>query len=63
MNDSWKPIRWYCVNCGTLVMGYMNEDGAVKATCPHCEAVMVMRHKSPTRDTIDVYAASGQVRL
>ena len=27
----WNPVYWYCVYCGTKVMGFKNKHNKVKA--------------------------------
>ena len=58
-NDEWLPFSWYCVNCGTIVTGYKNQNGDIKVECSRCHAVMVRKIRSRKHDTIDLYAPKG----
>ena len=61
-NQGWVPVSWFCVNCGTKVMGFKNKYNKVKAECSKCKIYYVRtyegrRHKSmkmfyPTEDGI-----------
>ena len=53
--EQWTSYSWYCPNCGTLVTGYRNEQGSVKAQCRKCRSFMVRTMKSRRCDTITIY--------
>ena len=44
-HDEWTPISWHCANCGTIVVGYRNAQGAIKVQCNRCRVVMVRKIK------------------
>ena len=62
-HDEWTPFSWHCANCGTIVVGYRNAQGAIKVQCNRCRVVMVRKIKSRRHSTIDVYAPEGQEEL
>lgn len=55
MQESWKPVRRRCVNCGSEVVGYRNEKDCVKLRCPKCGLVMVSKRMSRRRERIDIF--------
>ena len=40
------PVKMYCPNCGTKVMGFKSSDGAVKIICSRCAAKIFSKQKS-----------------
>ena len=44
-HDEWTPLSWHCANCGTIVVGYRNAQGAIKVQCNRCRVVMVRKIK------------------
>ena len=48
-HDTWKPIPWYCVNCGNKVVGMMNAKEVIKVECHRCKAVMMRSFKKPAK--------------
>ena len=61
--DDWTAIRWYCCNCGTLVIGFQNSNGTIKAECNRCRACMVRKYKTKGHDIIDIFAPPGMYRI
>ena len=61
--EIWVPFSWHCANCGTIVTGYKNSDGAIKVECKRCRTVMVRKIKGRRHDTIDLYAPKNQEHL
>lgn len=61
--NNWKPFIWYCVNCGTKVIGFRNENNSIKVECPTCKTVMFRTEKGKRHDTFDVYAPKNQVHI
>ena len=63
----WRPVPWYCVNCGNLVTGTMNGSGIVKVECPRCGTMMARAFKKKAdrrqHDTIEVYSPIGMSRM
>ena len=31
-----KPLRMFCPNCGQILQGFLNEEGATKICCGRC---------------------------
>ena len=62
-DNSWRPLSWYCSNCGQLVTAYQNSKGEFKVACPKCRSVMVRTPKGRRRDTIELYAPKGQEHI
>ena len=58
-----RPIRMKCVNCGTEIIGYLDENGLAKMTCHRCGAVAVSKKMSRRHIQIDVYGPPKQVLL
>lgn len=56
----WRPYRCYCPNCSTLVVGYKNELGICRISCPVCEVKIVRKPMGRRHDRIDIYAPEGQ---
>lgn len=54
--DEWKIFKWHCPNCGTLVTGFKNDSRSIKGECSRCKASMVRIRKTPTHETIEVFA-------
>ena len=44
-NQGWVPVSWFCVNCGTKVMGFKNKHNKVKAECSKCKIYYVRTYK------------------
>lgn len=61
MEDTWKPVRRHCVNCGHILAGFRNGNGFVKLQCPRCGIVMVSRHMSRRHERIDISPPHGEI--
>lgn len=62
----WTPFTWHCVNCGTTVSGFVDDEGRIKVRCLNCTTVMVRvikKRKCPKSETITVFPPKGQVRI
>ena len=46
--------RIHCSNCGNIVCGYKNSDGAVKLKCSTCGANMVLKQMGRRHDCVDI---------
>ena len=44
-NQGWVPVSWFCVNCGTKVMGFKNKHNKVKAECSKCKIYYVRTYE------------------
>lgn len=44
--NNWQPFKWYCPNCGQLIVAYKNSKGEIKQTCSKCGTVMFRLNKS-----------------
>ena len=44
-NHGWVPVSWFCVNCGTKVMGFKNKHNKVKAECSKCKIYYVRTYE------------------
>ncbi len=60
MQDTWKPTRRHCINCGQVLTGYRNENGLVKLQCARCGLVMVSKRISRRRERIDITPPHGE---
>ena len=58
--DTWYPFSWYCPNCGTKLIGFINAEGMIKVECKRCLAVSVRKVMGRRHNRIDVYAPKGQ---
>ena len=38
---SWRPLSWYCPNCGQCITAYQNGKGEFKAACSRCRTVNI----------------------
>lgn len=52
--NNWQPFKWYCPNCGQLIVAYKNSKGEIKQTCSKCETVMFRLNKSRRFVSIDM---------
>lgn len=55
-NNSWRPLSWYCPNCGQKVTASQNNNGEFKVTCMQCKNSMVRIPKGRRHYTIELYA-------
>ena len=53
MQNTWKPTKRLCTNCGQVIIGYRNDKGLVKLQCPKCGLVMVSKRMSRRHERID----------
>lgn len=60
MQDTWKPTRRHCINCGQVLTGYRNESGLVKLQCTRCGLVMVSKRISRRHERIDITPPYGE---
>lgn len=60
MQDTWKPTRRHCINCGRVLTGYRNENGLVKLQCTRCGLVMVSKRISRRHERIDITPPYGE---
>ena len=60
MQDTWKPTRRHCINCGQALTGYRNENGLVKLQCTRCGLVMVSKRISRRHERIDITPPYGE---
>lgn len=56
---TWKVTSLHCPNCGGIVQGYTNYEGAVKLSCRICGVKMVMKRMGRRHDRVDIYAPAG----
>ena len=43
--QNWNPVYWYCVECGTRIMGFKNKRNQVKGECPKCKIYYVRTYE------------------
>lgn len=58
--DTWKVFKWHCPNCGTLVTGFRNEKGDIKADCCTCKVSMILSVKTEKHETLELYAPRAE---
>ena len=58
----WTVVQMYCPNCGTLNVGYTNEDGRSRFQCQRCQIIMVRSYKNRRHDLIEVMLPKGAQR-
>lgn len=49
-----QPIRMHCPNCGTIVIGYKDDDGAVRILCKRCQVKIFSKQKTKKKVNIEV---------
>ena len=59
-NNYPKPVKVICVNCKREIIGYRDECGKTRVTCPCCGAVTVSKIMGRRHVQLDVYAPKGQ---
>lgn len=56
-----KPVALFCPNCGHKVVGYHDEDGAVRLICDRCKSVMFSKfHPKKCEVAIKVQVRHGE---
>lgn len=60
MQNTWKPTKRLCTNCGQVIIGYRNDKGLVKLQCPKCGLVMVSKRMSRRNERIDITPPPGE---
>ena len=58
--DEWTPISFYCENCRSLVTGFVDSTGVVKAQCENCRVKYKKKIVSPTKSVTESYAPPGE---
>ena len=61
--DGDVPIKWVCLNCRSIIVGFQGEDGLTRIKCPHCGTVTVSKLISRRHVQVDVFAPQGQELL
>ncbi len=44
--DFSSPIKMFCANCGTKIVGYKGIDGALRIDCPRCFIKIFSKQKT-----------------
>lgn len=52
-------VKLFCPNCGSKVVGYKSDDGAVRITCKKCRVAIFSKLKTPKELAIRVYSAKA----
>ena len=60
MQDTWKPTRRHCINCGQVLTGYRNENGLVKIQCTRCGWDKVSKRISRRHERRDSTPPDGE---
>ena len=58
-NTNSKAFKWFCPNCGALVVGCMNSNGEIRVKCRRCNLEMVRKEKGRRHDVINMYSLVG----
>lgn len=61
--NTWTVVQMYCPNCGTLSIGYRDQNGKHRFQCKRCGVAMVRSHKSRRQDLIEVTIPRDADRL
>ncbi len=61
--SSWTVVQMYCPNCGTLNVGYKDQNERYRFRCKRCEVVMVRSYKNRRQDLIEITVPKGADRL
>ena len=61
--DGDVPIKWVCLNCRSIIVGFQGEDGLTRIKCLHCGTVTVSKLISRRHVQVDVFAPQGQELL
>lgn len=61
MNEKIREKPMYCPQCGTLNIGYEDENGKICYECknPRCRLVFVRIPKSRRHESVDLYRKSA----
>ena len=51
---SWTEVQMFCPNCGTLNVGYKDQEGKYRFRCKRCGVVMLRSYKNRRQDVIEV---------
>ncbi len=62
-SNAWTVVKIYCPNCGTLNVGYQDENGRHRFQCKYCGVVMVRSYKNRRHDLIEVTLPKDADRL
>ena len=60
---SWTAVQMYCPNCGTLNVGYKDQEGKYRVRCKRCTVVLLRSYKNRRQDVIEVTLPKGSNRL
>lgn len=60
---SWTAVQMYCPNCGTLNVGYKNQEGKYRVRCKRCTVVLLRSYKNRRQDVIEITLPKGTDRL
>ena len=61
--NTWTVVQIYFPNCGTLNIGYRDQNGKHRFQCKRCGVAMVRSYKSRRQDLIEVTLPKGTERL
>ena len=61
--NAWTAVQMYCPNCGTMSVGYKDEEGKCHFQCERCSVVMVRSYKNRRHDLIEITVPQGRERL
>ena len=51
---SWTAVQMYCPNCGTLNVGYKDQEGKYRFRCKRCTVVLLRSYKNRRQDVIEI---------
>lgn len=61
--NTWTVVQMYCPNCGTLNVGYKDQEGRNHFQCKKCTVVMVRSYKNRRHDIIELTIPQGLDRV
>lgn len=58
MQNTWKPTKRLCTNCGQVIIGYRNDKGLVKLQMRACNG---KQKNEPTARADRYYSSAGRI--
>ncbi len=56
----WVPSKRYCQNCGEKIIGFRDNKGGLKLTCPYCFTFYNCKKISRRKEKVEVVAPKNQ---
>ncbi len=61
--DAWVSVKMFCPHCGTMNVGYKDQNGRCRFQCSRCTAVMVCVRKNRRHDQIEITVPKESERM